>query len=255
MGSYLRLRQICLVAADIEAAEADIGAVLGVPVCYRDPNVAAYGLVNVLFPLGPDILEVVVPTRENTAAGRFLDRTRGRGGYMAIMDCDDVPRRRAHVEQIGVRVANVIHHHGYDGIQLHPRDCRATMLDFNSTAGGESLGGPYHPAGDDWVRIVRPDGLPRLESVTVESPDPADLAAHWGRIMERPVTGGASPELRLDRGLIRFVPASDGERLIAMTLRVADPAATLATARSRGLETGADWVWLYGMRVHLQPAA
>lgn len=249
MPNYLRLRQICLVAADIAKAEADITAVLGVPVCYRDPNVAEYGLENLLFPLGPDILEVVVPTRDDTAAGRFLERSAGQGGYMVIMDCNDVPRRRAHAEAIGVRVAHAIAHDGYDGVQLHPRDCRAAMLDFNCTDGGEPLDGPYHPAGDAWPSIVRPDALPRLASITVESADPDDLAAHWGRIMELPVLPG--PELRPTRGRITFARCDSGERLIGLTLAVADPAQTLAAAAARGLEHGPDWVWLCGVRVTL----
>ena len=80
MSAYLRLRQICLVAADLERAAADIQSVLGVNLCYRDPNVAKYGLVNALFPIGTDFLEVVSPTRAGTTAGRFLESTGGKGG-------------------------------------------------------------------------------------------------------------------------------------------------------------------------------
>lgn len=252
MPSYLRLRQICLVASDIQKAEGDISAVLGVPVCYRDPNVAPYGLENLLFPLGPDILEVVVPMQPDTAAGRFLDRSKGRGGYMVIMDCNDIATRRHQAEAAGVRIAHTVDHDGYEGIQLHPRDCRAAMIDFNRTEGGEGLDGPYHPAGDAWPSIVRVDALPRLESITVESPDPDDLAEHWGRIMDLPVQPG--PELRPTRGRIRFERCENGERLIGLTLAVADPARTLAAAAARGLEHGPDWLWLCGVRVTLTSA-
>lgn len=253
MAEYLRLRQICLVAADIQKAEADLTAVLGVPVCYRDPNVAPFGLENLLFPLGPDILEVVVPMREDTAAGRFLERSGGRGGYMVIMDCDDVPRRRAQAEAAGVRVIHTSDYPDYTGVQLHPRDCRAAMLDFNCSVGGERLDGPYHPAGDAWPSIVKVDALPRLDSITVESTDPDGLAAHWGRIMDLPVLPG--PELRPTRGRIVFTRCDSGERLIGLTLAVADPASVLAAARARGLEHGPDWVWLCGVRLGLVRAA
>ncbi len=253
MAGYLRLRQICLVASDITKAEGDIGAVLGVPVCYRDPHVAEYGLENLLFPLGPDILEVVVPTRDDTAASRFLERSAGRGGYMVIMDCDDVPSRRRNAEAIGVRIAHAIDHPGYHGIQLHPRDCRAAMVDFNHTDGGDRLDGPYNPAGDDWPSVVRVDALPRLDSITVESTDPDGLAAHWGRIMQLPVQPG--PELRPTRGRITFRRCDAGERLIGLTLAVADPNRTLAAAAARGLETGPHGVWLCGVQVTLTRAA
>ena len=83
---YLRLRQICLVARDLRKAEDDVRAIFGVEACYHDLNVGKYGLQNALFPMGDKLLEVVVPTRDGTAAGRFLDRFGARGGYMVILD-------------------------------------------------------------------------------------------------------------------------------------------------------------------------
>src|SRR5690242_21938661 len=100
MGSYLRLRQICLVARALEPAIADLADIFGLAVCYRDGNVARYGLVNALLPIGSAFLEVVAPTREGTAAGRYLDRRRGDGGYMVIIDCDDSERRRARMAEL-----------------------------------------------------------------------------------------------------------------------------------------------------------
>src|SRR5258708_22484905 len=88
MAAYLRLRQICLVAPHLEPAISDIAAIMGLNVCYRDGNVAKYGLENALLPVDTILLEVVAPTQGGTAAGRFLDKTGGRGGYMAIFCCD-----------------------------------------------------------------------------------------------------------------------------------------------------------------------
>jgi hypothetical protein len=124
MSGYIRLRQICLVARELEPLIADIAAIMGLAVCYRDSNVEKYGLVNALLPIDTILLEVVSPFREGTAAGRFLDKTSGRGGYMAIFCCDDPDARGRHAESIGVRIANVIDHAPYHGVQLHPRDCR-----------------------------------------------------------------------------------------------------------------------------------
>ena len=92
---FLRLRQVCLVAADLEREAARIAAIFGLEICYRDPNVARYGLANVLFPVGTSFLEIVSPTRAGTAAGRFLERHGGKYGYMVILDCDDPERYRA----------------------------------------------------------------------------------------------------------------------------------------------------------------
>src|ERR1044072_684475 len=51
MAAYLRLRQICLVAPHLEPAISDISAIMGLDVCYRDGNVAKYGLQNALLPV------------------------------------------------------------------------------------------------------------------------------------------------------------------------------------------------------------
>ena len=84
MAGYLRLLQICLVAPNLEPVIPDIAAIMGLAVCYRDGNVGKYGLENALLPVDTILLEVVAPVREGTAAGRFLGKTAGRGGYMAI---------------------------------------------------------------------------------------------------------------------------------------------------------------------------
>src|SRR2546430_11827477 len=121
MAEYLRLRQICLVARELEPVVDDIRAILGLEICYRDSGVAKYGLVNALFPIGTSFLEVVAPVEPNTAAGRFLDRSGGHGGYMAIFDCENPGRRRRHAETIGIRIAHLIRHADYLGMHLHSR--------------------------------------------------------------------------------------------------------------------------------------
>ena len=251
MKSYLRLRQICLAVPRLQPVEDDIVAILGTSVCFRDPNVAPYGLENALFPLGPDILELVAPTQNGTAAGRFIERSAGRGGYMAILDCDDIDARKAHVEAMGVRIANAIQHDGYVGLQLHPRDCRAAMLEFNHTLGGEALTGPFHPAGPDWPSLVRPNQPPLLRDVEVEASDPLDLARHWARIMDVPLADGPSPSIHLTHGSVRFVPAGEPgvERLIGLTIQVPDPDRALSVATERGLVGADGQVWLGGVRL------
>ena len=181
MTDYLRLRQICLVARELEPVIADLRAILGLEVCYRDSGVAKYGLVNALLPIGTSFLEVVAPVGPNTAAGRFLDRSGGHGGYMAIFDCGDPERRRRHAEAIGIRIANVIEYAEYLGIQLHPRDCRAAMIELNHTHGGDD------PA------------LPRLEARPRVT---AHRSRGVARVVERAKHPGANeePPADVDRG-------------------------------------------------------
>src|SRR3954468_3559225 len=207
MAGYMRLRQICLVAPHLEPVISDIAAIMGLKECYRDGNVAKYGLENALLPVDTILLEVVAPFQPGTAAGRFIDKNNGRGGYMAIFCCNDPDERGKHANAMGVRTANVITHAPYHGVQLHPRDCRAAFIEFNHTDGSDDVLGDYPPAGPDWQKSRRNDVTLALTEVEMESPEPAELAAHWGKIIDVAVSKGADglPELKLPNSVFRFV--------------------------------------------------
>ena len=101
----LIVRQVALVAKNLNAAEKFFSHCLGLKVCYRDPELAALGLKNMLFPMGSQFLEVVSPMRLNTGAGRFLDRA-GDGGYIVILQCNDHHMYKQRVENSGIRIAH-----------------------------------------------------------------------------------------------------------------------------------------------------
>src|SRR6195952_5222533 len=207
MADAIRLRQICLVAPHIEPVVSDIADTMGLAVCYRDSNVAKYGLENALLPVDTILLEVVAPTQPGTAAGRFIEKTGGRGGYMAIFSCDDSDERGRQAETMGVRIATVIDHAPYHGVQLHPRDCRAGFIEFNHTAGSDNILGPYPPAGPNWQQSIRKDVTQALIGVEMESPDPQGLAEHWGGIIGVSVSASQNgePELPLPNAAFHFM--------------------------------------------------
>ncbi|MCG6206176.1 VOC family protein [Rhodopseudomonas sp. HC1] len=252
MAPFLRLRQICLVTEPIEPAASQLAAILGLNICYRDPHVGKYGLENVLLPVDTTLLEIVAPTQPGTAAGRFLDKTGGRGGYMAIFCCDDPDARGRHAASLGVRTANVIDHAPYHGVQLHPRDCRAAFIELNHTEGSDNIRGPYPPAGADWDKAIRTDTTQALTAVEMQSPDPADLAAHWGRILDLPVSTGAddAPELKLPNATFRFVQGVS-EAMTALTLEVADVAKVRDAAKAQGVTSTDDGFNLAGVEFKL----
>jgi hypothetical protein len=176
---------------------------------------------------------------------------------MAIFDCSDPERRRRHAEAIGIRVVNVIEYADYLGVQLHPRDCRAAMIELNHTRGGDDLAGAYHPAGPDWRAAVRTDQARALLETEIETPEPESLARHWGNILELPVRGGGEPRLEPEAGgVIRFVAAPDGrtECLGGLRIEVADVARTCAAAKARGYEIDDNSFHLAGVHFRLQPA-
>ncbi|MDI4236638.1 hypothetical protein OZ411_27880 [Bradyrhizobium sp. Arg237L] len=248
MAGYLRLRQICLVAPQLAPVISDITDIMGLNVCYRDGNVAKYGLENALLPVDTILLEVVAPFQPGTAAGRFIEKTGGRGGYMAIFCCDDPDARGAHANAIGVRTANVITHAPYHGVQLHPRDCRAAFIEFNHTDGSDDVLGPYPPAGPEWQKHIRKDVTQALTEVEMQSPEPQALAQHWGRILDWPVNGEA--ELRLPNCSFRFVNG-ESEIMSALTFKVADVAKVRDAAGKKGLNVAGDEFSLGGVTFRL----
>ena len=252
MAPYLRLRQICLVAPQLEPVISDIAAIMGLNVCYRDGNVAKYGLQNALLPVDTVLLEVVTPFREGTAAGSFIDKTKGRGGYMAIFCCDDPDDREKHANAMGVRTANVITHAPYHGVQLHPRDCRAAFIEFNHTDGSDDVLGPYPPAGPDWQNFIAKDVTQALTGVEMQSPDPHGLAAHWGEIIGVAAegSGNGEAELKLPNCSFRFVKG-DREIMSALTFRVTDAARIRDAAKAKGYAVSGDEFLLGGVDFRL----
>ena len=211
---------------------------MGLNVCYRDGNVAKYGLKNALLPVDTILLEKPALFEPGTAAGRFLDKTGGRGGYMAIFCCDDPDARGKHANDIGVRTANVITHAPYHGVQLHPRDCRAAFIEFNHTTDSDDVLGPYPPAGPDWQKAIRKDVTLALTEVEMESPDPKGPRRALGNNLGVAVSGDV--ELKLPNASFRFVKGAS-DLMSGLTFRIADIAKVRDAAKAKGCkvsETG-----------------
>ena len=234
--SWVRLRQVALVASDLEATVGELCADLGLAVAYRDPAVAAFGLVNAVVPVGCQFIEVVSPTRPGTAAGRQLERAGGDGGYMVICHTDDQPARRREADAMGVRIAFEADDHGYRIMQLHPGDTGGSFLEIDYQPGGEDPCGPWAPAGPDWARAASSGPVRSIAAVTVASRDPGVTAGRWTRLLGGTAQGHS---VRIDNATIHFV---DGplETLVGVELDVDSPFATrriggvVFTGRGRG---------------------
>jgi hypothetical protein len=252
MPHPLRLRQVCLAAPRLEPVLDDLQAILGLQVCHRDPGLIAYGLENALLPVGSDFLEVVSPVQADTAAGRFIQRSRGHGGYMAIFQCDDPRAGQVRAAALGVRTAHEIDRPAYQSVQLHPRDCRAAFIELGHSPGGDDRQtGTWWPAGPHWQAGVHTAVTRRLLGIVLESPEPAALLAHWAAILGLPVDGQA---LQVD-GTAIGAEAGPADALGAVQLAVADVDAVLGAAVDRGLRADGHSFHLAGVHFRLQAAA
>ncbi|MCH7698067.1 MAG: VOC family protein [Chloroflexi bacterium] len=250
----LRMRQICLVASDLDAVQADLSAIFGLEVCFRDPEIGRLGLHNFLMPVGNNFLEVVAPMRDGTTAERYIDRRGGDGGYMVITQCDDIMAARERVARLNVRLVADMGQGEDQGIQLHPKDVPGAIVELRQNHGADLADPPWDPAGPDWAPARRMDVVRAMVAAEIQTDDPPALAARWGEVFDRQVkTSAAHPEIALDDATIRFVPATDGrpEGLGGLDLQTVDRRRVLEAAEARGCRVSDDLVMVCGVRFRL----
>ena len=219
MENLMRLRQICLIASELEPTLEKLSGLLGAAVCFRDPEVAHFGLKNALFEFGGDFLEVVSPFRSESAGARFLQR-QGDGGYMILLQCADGQAVREAITGQGVRSVWAVNGaRGYEDViatHFHPRDVGGAILSIDSM--GEEdwrrARSRWVWGGDDWQDKPAPEnGLGAFAAIEMSAHDPAELAARWSRLLDLPSTSAADGaiEISLAGAAMRFV-SSQGSR-------------------------------------------
>ena len=256
----IQLRQICLVARDLDSTIDDLEQILGIQRCFVDSGVGRFGLVNTLLPIGRNLLEVVVPVEENTAAGRYIERRNGDGGYMVICQADSKENQQAVRQRAldnGVRVAWEVDRGNWSICQIHPGDMRAAFFEIDWDEINDFTGN-WEPAGGmEWQAKVDQSVTVDYAAVELQGPDPVGLAELWGRVAGLPVSrDGAVLHMALNNVDIRFVEATDGRGygLGGLDLRVADRDRILANAEQRGAYVSGDQVDVCGVRFRLLDA-
>jgi Glyoxalase-like domain len=221
-----------LVAAELEPAERALRDALGLDEPFRDPGVAEFGLRNAVFALGDCFLEIVSPTQPDTAAGRYLQRHGGDGGYMVLFDLEDLDGARSRAARDGVRVVWKIDLPDISGTHLHPADMRGAIvsLDRSDPYGTWRWGGPQ------WTGRTGSGAPGRLAGITVAVDDPAAVAARWASVLGTPFDEGSQTTLRLDGAYVAFGKAPH-ERAEGLTEFAFAGVPALADVRG-GVEVG-----------------
>ena len=222
-----RIRQ--LVFASREEDDIDLlRHILGLGEAFVDPGVKVFGLTNGVFALGDQFLEVVVPVEENTAAGRFLDRSNGRGGYMAIFQTDDLSGVRARADAANIRRVWDIDVEDISASHLHPADIGAAIVSIDEARPSES----WRWGGPNWQAQAKPGAIRHAELSAV---NPQSLAKRWGNELGVEVQGLGHDvwALQTTDGPVQFVPG-DRDCLVAYTLAHPDPDNCLTRAREAG---------------------
>lgn len=218
----LRLRQVVWVASDLDAAEGTVSGLLGLKIAYRDPGVAEFGLSNVVMPCGDQFVEIVSPTEDGTTAGRLLKKRFGDGGYMIMLQTDDLGWVRARADELDMRIVHEADRQPDDGpsilgLHIHPSDVGGTLLSIDTCE--DPAEWPW--AGPDWRDGVDSSVVDAIVGVELQAMDPDDVAQRWSALLDRPVEDGL---LKLDDADLRFVRANDGrgDGLRALDFRARD---------------------------------
>jgi catechol 2,3-dioxygenase-like lactoylglutathione lyase family enzyme len=211
----IRLRQVALVADDLESTVELLCARFGLDICHRDPGVAEFGLANALLTIGDQFLEVVSPTQPGTTAGRLLDKrcgTRPSGrvtGYMVIHEVDDLDDREAAITAAGVRIVWRGDFPTIRGRHLHPSDVGGAIVSIDQPLPN----GSWAWAGRDWLAHQDTSVVTGIAGVRIGASDPDAMQARWAA-------------LGLDRS-VGFAPAGmRGDGIDVLELVAADRSMT-----------------------------
>jgi hypothetical protein len=220
----MKLRQAVFVCKDLERNARELCDTLGIEVACRDPGVGKWGLANVVCPTGHDFLEIVSPIQGGTSAGRYIERRRGDGGYMVILQVPDAVKERERITALGVRAVEKKDLAEYKYTHFHPSDTAGVLLSIDQTVAPAGVDPKlwWPPAAKDWLPHAKSNITNGLAGVEIQAHDPDTAAALWSKILNRPVEGDI---IRLDdEGEIRFVPIADdrGPGVSAFDVKVVD---------------------------------
>jgi len=200
-----RLRQVVLVAADLDTVADQVESHLDVSAPFRDEGVGHFGLRNAVYTVGDCFLEIVSPVRDDTAAGRYRERRGGDCGYMAMFELADEAATRERLASLGVRIVWDTTHDDIVDLHLHPRDVPPAIvaLDITAPVGSWRWGGPA------WMAAIPAHEAGGLVAMEVAAVDPAETAARWAAVLG--TESGPDHRISLAGGeqQVSFVPATD----------------------------------------------
>ena len=247
----MRIRQIVLASHDLPAGRAALAALLPLGAPFRDPGVAEFGIDNAVFGFGDQFIEVISPTRPDTACGRHLAR-HGDSGYMLILQTDDFAREQARWAALGVRTVWNTTYPDITAAHLHPKDVGGAIVSVDEPRPAAS----WRWGGPDWQVQPGALGRQRVRGITLRATDPQALALRWAQVFDRPAPAAVANAWRvlLDDGFADVVAGPAGRDGVAgFTLAVAEPAAVLAAARAAGLPVQGHRVELLGAQLQIEP--
>jgi hypothetical protein len=240
----MRLRQVALVAQELVPVRKQFFNLFGLQRDFNDPGVGEFGLENSVMAIGDTFLEVVAPVKEDTTAGRLLERRGGDGGYMVIVQTDDLAADNARIEELGVRKVWEVNLHDAQAFHMHPRDVGGDIVSFDQMSPPES----WKWAGHDWQKRGA-NLVDEIVGVEIQAHDVGAMADRWAEVFGKEVSFGEDCLLiSLESGEIRFLEDTNGrgDGVCGVDLRTGNLASILEIAKQEGLKVEGNRVTVCG---------
>lgn len=186
-----RLRQVVVAAAELEPTVSALQTAFGLGEAFADPGVAEFGLVNGVLPVGDQFIEVVTPSTDGTAAGRWMQRGGGDRGYMVIVQVASIDDARAHLTALGHRFVWSVDLSDISANHLHPASIGGAIVSIDQPRPPSS----WRWGGPDWRANVRTDAVTGVAGITMAAKDAAGLLATWASAFALPAQPGVDGEV------------------------------------------------------------
>ena len=256
----MRLRHISLGTRDLEGISQAWGEVFDGKVVYQDLNNDEFGLRNAIIPAGRSFIEILQPTKEGTAVGRFIERVGGDACYMMDIQIANWTPVQTRLFAEGVRIVYVVDRSkaeidpgDYLCVQLHPVDMGGIFvgLDLQRDAANHLDDfGPWTPAGESWLG-THESQIVDLVALTVLVADPAAVSQRWARVLGVSAKG---TDVALDMGRVEFREMARGQRsrISGMRFRVRDAGLVRERAGRLGLLNDDGSLLICGTRIDIE---
>jgi hypothetical protein len=242
----VRLRQLVLVTKEIDRLTKQICDLFELNLTFKDPELINFGLQNRMIPVGDNFIEIVSPVRDNTAAGRFLAKRDGEGGYMVIVDVPDLNIEKQRVVDANIEI--VWHENrNADGINgqslhLHPKQVGGAILSIDAMSPKSA----WLWAGTDWQKDINRSVVIDLIGVVLSSKNPNHLCSKWERALGIKRSVSSDMSIKLEKSKIQFVEDDnlDIERVSAFILstnkskEIREKAKTMGVLSKNNIELG-----------------
>ena len=230
----MKIRQVALASANLEETDSILRRLLGCDQSYADPEIIYFGLDNRIYTVGDCFLEVVSPVQPNTAVGRFLDRRGGDGGYMVIVQVENLAQEQARLADTAIRTVFADDRGIAKAIHLHPKDVPGAIPSLDEMTPPES----WLWAGDGWEQRAG-HYVGDILAVEIRSLDPKATGLCWAGaygIELMPAGDGWRLEMGLTEIRFNYDAAAAQAALVAIDFDAVDLPTICAAADEMGLE-------------------